>query len=272
MTATTNAAPAPQDSRFSVPTIGLSKMRLVQLLGLGIFLLIWQIVGSQTPFLYSTPFIVLQDLIELFLEDDAILLILATLSSLLVGLAIAIALGVVVGTLLGRYRWFSVMFEPYFTALYSVPRVAFVPLMVVWFGIGREFVIASVVAACMILIVFATAAGVRETIRVYSEVATSLRITGVQFFKGILIPGSVPFIATGVRLAVQRGTVAVIVGEFLIGVKPEGIGQMLRVARVEAQADRMFSTAIVALMVGVLLFLVTGHVERRLSEWRPKSF
>jgi NitT/TauT family transport system permease protein len=159
MTATTGAAP--KDSRLSIPSIGLSRMRLVQLLGLAIFLLLWQIVGSGTPFLYSTPFRVLEDMIELFLEDDAIMLILATLSSLLVGLAIAIVLGVVVGTLLGRYRWFGVMFEPYFTALYSVPRVAFVPLMVVWFGIGRDFVIASVVAACMILIVFATAAGVR---------------------------------------------------------------------------------------------------------------
>jgi NitT/TauT family transport system permease protein len=271
MSATTGTAPKP-DARFSVPSIGLSKMRLVQLLGLGFFLLVWQVGGATLPYLYSTPLAVLEDMVELFLEDDAILLILATLSSLLIGLAIAIAVGVVVGTLLGRYRWFSVMFEPYFTALYSVPRVAFVPLMVVWFGIGREFVIASVVAACMILIVFATAAGVRETIRVYAEVATSLRITGQQFFRKVLIPGSIPFIATGVRLAVQRGTVAVIVGEFLIGVKPEGIGQMLREARVEALVDRMFSTAIVAMMVGVFLFLITGYVERRLSSWRPKTF
>jgi NitT/TauT family transport system permease protein len=124
----------------------------------------------------------------------------------------------------------------------------------------------------MILIVFATAAGVRETIRVYAEVATSLRVTGTQFFRKVLIPGSVPFIATGVRLAVQRGTVAVIVGEFLIGVKPEGIGQMLREARVEALVDRMFSTAIVAMLVGVVLFLITGYVERRLSSWRPRTF
>ena len=271
MTAATSSAPKP-DARFSVPTIGLSKVRMVQLLGLTLFLLAWQAVGSTLPFVYSTPLRVVEDMIELFLEDDAILLIAATLSSLLIGMAIAIAFGVVVGTLLGRYRWFGIMFEPYLTALYSVPRVAFVPLMVVWFGIGRDFVIASVVAACMILVVFATAAGVRETIRVYAEVATSLRITGVQFFRKVLIPGSVPFIATGVRLAVQRGTVAVIVGEFLVGVKPEGIGQMLREARVEALVDRMFSTAIVAMMVGVVLFAITGYVERRLSAWRPQSF
>jgi NitT/TauT family transport system permease protein len=211
-------------------------------------------------------------MIELFAEDNALLLVLATLSSLVVGLAISVVMGIIFGTLLGRYRWFSVMFEPYLAAVYSVPRVAFVPLMVVWFGIGRGFVIASVVAACTILIIFATAAGVRETMRAYAEVATSLRITGVQYFGKVLIPGSVPFIATGIRLAVQRGIVAVIVGEFLVGVKPRGIGEMLRNARVEANPDRMFATAIVAMLVGVMLFLITGFVERRFSAWRPKVF
>jgi ABC-type nitrate/sulfonate/bicarbonate transport system permease component len=270
MTAATSTAPARRN--LPLPRMRLSRVRIIQLIGLAIFLAIWQIGGSGAKFLYSTPELVAKDIVELFVEDEALFLIGATLSSLLVGLVIAILFGVLIGTLLGRYRRFGVMFEPYFAALYSVPRVAFVPLMVVWFGIGRNFVIASVVAACTILIVFATAAGVRETLRVYAEVATSLRVTGLQFFRKILIPGSVPFIATGVRLAVQRGTVAVIVGEFLVGVKPEGIGQMLRVARVEALADRMFSTAFVALLVGASLFAITGYVERRFSAWRPRAF
>jgi NitT/TauT family transport system permease protein len=216
--------------------------------------------------------LVAADTIELFLEDNALMLVLASLSSLVIGLAIAIVLGVLLGTMLGRYRWFGVMFEPYLAAVYSVPRVAFVPLMVVWFGIGRDFVIASVAMACMILVLFATAAGVRETLRAYAEVATSLRITGSHFFRKVIIPGSIPFIATGVRLAVQRGIVAVIVGEFLVGVKPRGIGEMLRTARVEADVDRMFATAIIAMLVGVILFTMTGIVERRFSAWRPNVF
>ena len=121
-------------------------------------------------------------------------------------------------------------------------------------------------------IVFSTAAGVREATRLYGEVSTSLRITGSHYFRKVLMPGSVPFIATGVRLAVQRGITAVIVAEFLVGVKPEGIGQMLRTARVEALADRMFSTAIVALLVGSILFALTGWLERRFSGWRPQAF
>jgi NitT/TauT family transport system permease protein len=268
----TAATPAIDRGGFRRPRLTISRVRVVQLIGLGLFLLAWQLIGSQQDYIWSTPYLVVEDFVELFTEDNALLLVLATLSSLVIGLAIAIVAGVIIGILLGRYRWFSVMLEPYLAALYSVPRLAFVPLMVLWFGIGRDFVIASVVMACTILIVFSTAAGVRETVRVYAEVATSLRITGTQFMRKILIPGSVPFIATGVRLAVQRGIVAVIVGEFLVGVKPKGIGEMLRTARVEADVDRMFATAIIALLVGLILFLITGYVERRLSRWRPRTF
>jgi NitT/TauT family transport system permease protein len=267
----TAAAPA-LGRRMPGRRLPISRIRVLQLLGLAMFLVTWQLLGSQQDYLWSTPQLVATDMIELFAEDDAVLLVLASLSSLVIGLAISVVVGVILGTMLGRYRWFSVMFEPYLVAIYSVPRIAFVPLMVVWFGIGRDFVIASVVAACTVLIVFATAAGVRETIHVYAEVAKSLRITGIQYFRRVLIPGSIPFIATGIRLAVQRGIVAVIVGEFLVGVKPRGIGEMLRNARVEANADRMFATAIIAMLVGVLLFLITGFVERRFSAWRPKVF
>jgi NitT/TauT family transport system permease protein len=269
MTAASPTMPGGSEERSRT---GVSRIRVVQLIGLLAFLAVWQVLGSRQDYIWSTPLLVVEDFVELVSEDGAIFLVAASLSSLVIGLAIAIVLGVMFGIMLGRYRWFSVMFEPYLAAFYSVPRVAFVPLMVVWFGIGRDFVIASVVAACTILIVFSTAAGVRETARAYSEVATSLRITGSQFMRKVLIPGSVPFIATGVRLAVQRGIVAVIVGEFLVGVKPRGIGEMLRTARVEGDVDRMFGTAIIAMLVGMILFTATGFIERRFSRWRPQVF
>lgn len=266
MTAVATPAPA----RTNPLQFRVSRVRVVQLLGLVGFLTLWEVFGSQQAYLWSQPTRVAADFVVLFTERDGFELVFNTVSVLLVGLAISITAGVIIGTLLGRFRTFAVMFEPYFVAFYSVPRVAFVPLMVVWFGIGREFVVAAVVAAVTIMIVFSTAAGVRETRRVYSEIATSLRITGLNFFAKVLVPGSIPYIATGIRLGVQRGLVAVIVGEFLIGLP--GIGRMLRESRVEMFTDRMFSTAIVAMLVGVALILVTGVVERRFSRWRPQVF
>lgn len=259
-----------RSSGLRLPRLGLTRIRAVQLLGLVLFLAFWQVAGSQAAYLWSTPVLVVQDTYILFAERNGFLLLWNTLSVLIVGLVIAIAIGVVIGTLLGRFRTFGIMFEPYLVALYSVPRVAFVPLMVVWFGIGKEFVVAAVVFAVSILVVFATAAGVKEVRMSFTEVATSFRITGWTFFKSVLIPGSIPFIATGVRLGVQRGLVAVIVGEFLIGLP--GIGAMLREARAEALTDRMFSTAVIAMIAGVTMLTATSWVERRFSKWRPQVF
>lgn len=248
----------------------VSRVRTVQLLGLAGFLTLWEVLGSQQAYLWSTPTRVAKDFVVLFTERNGLTLVFNTVSVLVVGLAISLTAGILIGTLLGRFRTVGVMFDPYFAAFYAVPRVAFVPLMVVWFGIGQEFVVAAVIAAVTIMIVFATAAGVRETRRVYTEIATSLRITGWDFFAKVLVPGSIPYIATGTRLGVQRGLVAVIVAEFLIGLP--GIGRMLRESRTEMLTDRMYSTAIVAMLVGVSLIMVTGVIERRFSRWRPQAF
>lgn len=258
------------ESGFSL--FGLSErrsIRIIQGAGVAIFLAGWQAFGASAPYLWSQPTRVFSELVRLA-GRDLLQLTAATLSSLLIGLTIALVAGLLIGFFHGRYRTVRVIFDPYFAGFYSIPRVALVPLMIIWFGIRREFVVASVVAACTILIVFSTTAGIRETIRAYDEVARSWSISGWRKFRDILMPGAIPFIATGMRLAVQRGLVAVIVGEFLVGL--EGLGALLREARTESLVDLMFATAFACMLVGLLLFSVTSAIEWRFSLWRPKSF
>lgn len=258
------------ETRFSL--LGLTEkrsIRLIQLTGVALFLGAWQAFGATAPYLWSQPTRVMNELVRLA-QRDLVELTSATLSSLVIGLAISLVAGVILGFLHGRYRTFRVMFDPYFAGFYSIPRVALVPLMIIWFGIYRPFVVAAVVAACTILIVFSTTAGIRETIRAYDEVARTWSITGWRKFRDVLLPGAIPFIATGMRLAVQRGLVAVIVGEFLVGLK--GLGALLREARTESLVDLMFATAFVCMLVGLLLFTITSAIERRFSRWRPQAF
>ena len=260
--------------RAAIPRVRLggdtATIRLMQVAGLIAFLLVWQIAGAASPAFYSQPTRVVADLIELLVEDDLLGLVWDSAYTLIIGVIIALVAGVTIGMLMGRYHTVQVMLEPYMAAYYSVPRVAFVPLMIIWFGIDETFIIASVVAATTALLIFATAAGVRETIVSYREVAASFRISGWQMFTKVLIPGSLPFIATGMRLGSQRALVAVIVAEFLIGL--QGVGLLLREARITLATDRMFATAIVAMSMGIALVLLTSLAERRFSNWRPESF
>lgn len=245
-------------------------IRLIQLAGLVVFLAVWEILGAAAPHFYSQPTRVAADLVELVAEEELFRMIWESTYTLIIGIVIALVAGVTIGMLMGRYHTVEVMLQPYMAAYYSIPRVAFVPLMIIWFGIDENFIIASVVAATTALLIFATAAGVRESINAYREVATSFQINGWQMFAKILIPGSLPFIATGMRLGSQRALVAVIVGEFLIGL--QGIGLLLREARITLATDRMFATAIVCMLMGIALVLLTSIVERRLSNWRPEAF
>lgn len=247
-----------------------AQVRLLQLAGVVAFLAAWQVLGSSKPRFYSSPTLVLEDIVVLFTEEGLASTALGSLVALALGLLLSFVIGVTSGLLIGRYHVLRVIAEPYMAAFYSVPRVAFIPILVVWFGIQREFVVASVVIAASILITFSTMAGVRDSVLHYTEVSDSFGINGRHFFFRVLLPASVPFIANGTRLAIQRALVAVIVAEFLVGVP--GLGFVIRTARVTLQADRLFAMAVLLMILGVILFNVTTRIEQRLSRWRPQAF
>lgn len=245
-------------------------IRLLQFTGAAVFLIAWQLAGAVAPDFYSQPTRIIADFGPLLTEEDLLTLVWDSTYALLIGITISLVVGVSIGMLAGRYRMFSVAIEPYLAAYYSIPRIAFVPLMIVWFGIEREFVIASVVAAATALLIIATADGVRNSRNSFDEVARSFQITGRQMFTKILLPGAIPFIATGMRLSVQRALVGVIIAEYLVGLP--GVGELLRAARITLNTDRIFSSALVCTLLGVVFILLTGFVERRFSRWRPTVF
>ena len=314
----------------------ISRVRILQLTGIVVFLGLWEVFGARKPEWYSQPSLTLSELWRLmgaekvlpYIEGSFPVLVMKSLGALLVGIVLSFIVGVTLGFLIGRYRVFRVALDPYLAAIYSVPRVAFVPIMVVWFGISDKFlavgvevpfsrfVIASVVVACSVLIAFSTAAGVHELMKEYNEIsyAFNLRsgkgtaeewigailliitflataagwLTLIQglvllfatvgflvvrdrhMFLKILLPGAVPFLATGLRIAVQRALIAVIVAEFLIGVP--GLGFVIRDARAAYNTDRLFAMALLLMVLGGILITITKAVESRLSSWRPRAF
>ncbi len=328
-----DTSPPGGPTRFSFP---INRIRVFQVIGVVLFLAFWQVFGGRKPEWYSQPTRTVSELWRLlgaeevlpYIEGSFWELLGKSLGALVVGIVLSFIVGVTIGFLIGRYRVFRVALDPYLAAIYSVPRVAFVPIMVIWFGIGTRFVaagvqvplsifvIASVVVACSVLIAFSTAAGVHELMKEYNEVsyAFNLRagkgavdewtgaivlivaflataagwLTVVQgvvllfatvvllvirdrhMFWKILLPGAVPFLASGLRIAVQRALIAVIVAEFLIGVP--GLGFVIRDARAAYHTDRLFAMAFLLMVLGAIMIAITKAVEARLSSWRPKAF
>lgn len=236
------------------------------LLGIALFLLAWQLVGSFEGDTVSQPTRVAAELVELIRHEGLLRLARNTIEALALGFAVSTVVGVVLGFAMAELRWLRVLLEPYLTALYATPRVAYVPLLVIWFGIGKSFLFFAVVLSAAVMLVFPTLAGVQEADRHYRQMASSLCVGRLRYLARVLLPASLPFVLTGMRLGVQRALMTVIVAEFLVGYP--GLGDALKSARVTLDVDRVLAIAVMCLAVGAALTGLIALIDRRAFAWR----
>jgi ABC-type nitrate/sulfonate/bicarbonate transport system permease component len=172
--------------------------------------------------------------------------------------------------MVGWYKPMSYIFDPFINAMNATPRVALLPLVIIWLGIG----IFSKVGICIIFlgavffILIKTRDGVKTTPVNLLNAARSFGASEWMAFKAVVVPSMIPFIVTGLRLGVGRALVGVLVGELYAATA--GIGFMITVAGATFQTDKVF--------VGVLIFAISGMIgmelltklERRFDKWRPQ--
>ena len=189
-------------------------------------------------------------------------------ANFLIGVAMAIAVGVVVGVLIGWYRRLSMVLDPFVTTLYSTPRVALVPLVLIWFGIGMWSKVFIVFINAVFPVLINTIGGVRAIDADLLRAARAYCASDWQIFTTVVIPGAVPFILTGVRQAVALGLIGVVVGEMFGG--SEGIGFMVNYGGQTFQTDTVFLGVAIIAGAGITLTWLAEQLERRFSRWRPE--
>src|SRR5213080_3733297 len=195
-----------------------------------------------------------------------LLLIAWSSAGYLLGLVLAVAIGIPLGLAGGWYRRLSFAVEPFLAALNATPQVAFLPLIVIWVGTGlSERVLIIFLLAVLPLAINAHAA-VRTTDPRLIKVAGSFGASEWQLFRTILLPSSVPFLLAGLRLAIGRGMIGVVVGE--IYGSAAGLGAMINQAGARFQTDRVFVGVLTIVAAGVILVEVVQGIERRVEIWR----
>ncbi|MSP89657.1 MAG: ABC transporter permease [Alphaproteobacteria bacterium] len=175
-------------------------------------------------------------------------------------------LGILVGVLMGAYRRFECIVDPFINALYSTPNVALIPLLVLWLGLGLAAKIAIVFLVAFFPVVISTYSGVKNISGSLVEIGRAFGLNELQVFRKIILPGSIPFIATGVRLAVGRAVVGMVVGEFFTAIS--GLGGMIIKYSNNFATDRMFVPIIVLAVFGVLLTEAVKIFERKVAPWK----
>jgi ABC-type nitrate/sulfonate/bicarbonate transport system permease component len=221
-----------------------------------------------SPLFLSGPSAIVVQFCELLVNGHLFSDIAYSGRNFVIGLSLAVIAGVVSGVIIGWYRKIRLLADPFVNALYATPRVAMVPLIIIWFGIGPSSKVFVVFMSAFFPMLVNTVAGIRTMDRDLLRAARAFCASDWQIFKTLAIPGSVPFILTGIRQGVAMGLIGVVVGEMFGG--SEGVGFMVAYGQQTFATDTLFVGVVIIAFAGILLTWITERLERRFSRWRPE--
>ena len=187
----------------------------------------------------------------------------------LAGLALAIVVGLPFGLVMGRSRTLDALLDPYVTALNATPRLVWLPLMILWFGIGIWSKVIIVFAGAVFPLLVNTYVGVKNVDRVLVNMVRSFGANEWQIMKVVVLPNSLPYIIAGLRLAIGRAILGVVVGEFFGSSK--GLGFMIASAATNYKVDVVFVGVAIFMALSLVLTLSVKKIESNLSRWRPET-
>jgi len=240
-----------------------------QVLLIVLLLVFWELApkeGVFDPFYISRPSTIFNTLVTW--HNNGLLWgnILKTLEITIYGFFIGASLGFVVGALLGVSRWLGRILTPFITALQSVPRLALVPLFILWFGIGLSSKLALVATVVFFLVFQATRAGVHSVDEQLTNALRIMRAKPWQVHMKATLPSAVIWIGEGLRVSVPWALVATVTAEILSA--NEGLGYLIARSAGQFFTAGVFAAIFVLTVLGVLLTFVITVVEGRLLQWK----
>ena len=233
---------------------------------LALILIVWELIGPLiSPILFSYPSKIAVAFYDLTISGELPYYAMESLQILFAGLGFAILIGVPLAVLMARVKPVDWALDLPINALYATPMVALVPLLVLWFGIYMQAKIIVVFLFAVFPILINTYQGVRECDKNMLEVARSFRSTEWQMWKDVLLPFALPYIAAGIRLAIGRGLVGMVIAEFYTTIS--GLGYMItRYAHI-FETDKTFVPVILLMFLGITLTAGLKRLERRIAPW-----
>lgn len=184
-----------------------------------------------------------------------------------IGYFLAVIIAIPSGICLGWYKRLNAIFDPFISVLNATPRIAIFPLLMLWLGIGIESKIAVIFLGALFPILINVITSMRTIDQNLLKCARSFGSNDYQILITLALPSSIPFIIAGMRLAVGRALVGVVVGEFVAS--NAGIGYMMRVASGTFQTDKVFVGLVILSGTGYILTECLKKLEARFERWRP---
>jgi ABC-type nitrate/sulfonate/bicarbonate transport system permease component len=246
--------------------------KILGTISISIFLIAWELVGNVfqwiNPMFMSAPSLIFKAALEMFRSGEIYHDLYVSGIEFLGGYFLAAAVAIPFGILVGWYKRMSYVFDPFINAMNATPRVALLPLVIIWLGIGILSKVGIIFLGAVFSILINTRDGVKTTPLSLLNAARSFGASEWMVFKTVVVPSTIPFILTGLRLAVGRALVGVLVGELYAATA--GIGFMITVAGATFQTDKVFVGVGIFALSGMIGMELLTKVERRFDRWRPQ--
>ena len=226
----------------------------------------WEYFGRQTnPVLFTYPTAVANAAVKMIGSGELWKYLSQSLIVLFAGLGLAAVLGIALGLVMARFRVVDIALDTYITALYSIPSVALVPVLVLWFGFEATAKIAVVFLFTFFPMVINTYQGVKNVDDRLIEVGRAFRCRERDLWAHIVLPAAVPFIVAGLRLAIGRGLIGMVLADLYTAIT--GIGYLISRYASTYRTDAMFVPIVTLGLLGITLTGILRFVERRVAPW-----
>lgn len=194
--------------------------------------------------------------------------VLRSVSLVTIGFLVASTLGVTLGLAMGASRTIEALVNPAFLFLRPIPPLAWIPLAIVWLGLGDTAKVMVIFVAAFVPSVINSFSGVRQIDKPLFEASAMLDIRGWRYWTQVLIPGALPSIFTGLRLSLQAAWTTLVAAELIGAIA--GLGQILNQAAQDIYPPMILVGMISVALFGWLMTLGLGWIEARVMPWRTR--
>ncbi len=234
-----------------------------------LFLVSWELLFQfriVNPLFISAPSRVVLALITIIRDGSLLQNLTISGQEFVFGYGVAVFIGFPVGIMLGWFKLVRAAFGPFIAAMQATPRIALMPLFIIWFGLGITSKIVIVLLSAIFPLIVNLQVAMSTIDNDLIHVARAYGASRWQVFRSIALPTSLPFLITGLRLAAGRGLLGVIVAEVFGGAA--GLGYMIQYAGSTFQTDKVFAGVLVVAFTGITLDFTLDRLGHHFDRWR----